>query len=66
MTATASAAIRSSFLHSGRGARMPGNRGKRSISAHFGLADMNGLGIKDCVLIDELGYDVELVYKKKP
>ena len=52
MTATAAKATCSSFLHSGRTARGLENRRNRSISAHFRYLDVNGLGIKDCVLID--------------
>lgn len=53
MTATVAKATCGSFLRSGRTVRRPENRRNRSISAYSGHLDVNELGIKDCVLIDD-------------
>jgi hypothetical protein len=53
MRAATAAAIRSSFLHSGRSSRTSKMLQKRSNSAYSEPLDANELGIKDCVLIDE-------------
>lgn len=53
MRAATSAAIRSSFLRSGRAARTSKIPQKCSISAYSGHTDVKEHCIKDCVLIDE-------------
>jgi hypothetical protein len=53
MRAAISAASCSSFLRSGRTARILKMPQKRSISAYSGHPDVKDHCIKDCVLIDE-------------
>lgn len=52
MITTAAKARCSSFLHSGRTTRRPGNCRNRSISAYSGHLNVIHTRIKDCVLID--------------
>ena len=54
MRAATSAAIRSSFLRSGRAARTSKIPQKCSISAYSGHTDVKEHCIKDCVLIDDI------------